>query len=90
MTVALYARRKAWPLESVTIRLSHSRIHAADCGDCESKAARLDRIDWWVQLHGELTTAQRARLLAIATMCPVHRTLKSDVHIAAPLEDDSL
>jgi putative redox protein len=90
MTVALYARRRQWALSSVAIRLSHSRIHAADCADCEAQAARLDRIDWWVQLHGDLTAEQRARLLEIATMCPVHRTLRSQVHIAAPLADDSL
>ncbi len=89
MTVALYARRKGWPLEDVTIRLSHSRIHAADCAECEAKTARLDRIDWWLQFHGDLTAAQRARLLEIATMCPVHRTLTSEVHIAAPLVDDA-
>jgi putative redox protein len=84
MTVALYARRKEWPLKNVTIRLQHSRIHAADCAECETKAGRLDRIEWSLQLEGDLTVAQRARLLEIAQMCPVHRTLRSEVHILAP------
>jgi len=84
MTVALYARRKAWPLEAVIVRLRHSRIHAADCAECETKAGRLDRVDWALQLEGDLTTAQRTRLLEIAQMCPVHRTLRSEVHIPAP------
>ena len=84
MTVALYARRKEWPLEEVTIRLQHSRIHAADCAECETKAGRLDRIGWSLQLEGDLTRAQRARLLEIAQMCPVHRTLRAEVHIPAP------
>jgi putative redox protein len=84
MTVALYARRKRWPLEEVTVRLSHSRIHAADCAECETKAGRLDRIDWTLQFLGDLIPAQRARLLEIAQMCPVHRTLRSEVHIPAP------
>jgi putative redox protein len=89
MTVALYARRKEWPLEAVTVRLSHSRIHAADCAECETKAGRLDRVDWTLQFRGELDPAQRARLLEIAQMCPVHRTLRSEVHIPAPaLVDD--
>jgi putative redox protein len=89
MTVALYARRKGWPLEEVTVRLSHSRIHAADCAECETKAGRLDRVDWTLRFSGDLDPAQRTRLLQIAQMCPVHRTLRSEVHIPAPaLVDD--
>jgi putative redox protein len=84
MTVALYARRKGWPLEAVTVRLSHSRIHAADCVECETKAARLDRVDWTLQFLGDLAAEQRIRLQEIAQMCPVHRTLRSEIHIPAP------
>ncbi len=84
MTVALYARRKAWPLDRVTVRLSHSRIHAADCAECETKAGRLDRVNWTFRFEGELSAAERTRLLEIAQMCPVHRTLRSEVHIPPP------
>ena len=84
MTVALYARRKDWPFEQVTVRLQHSRIHAADCADCETKEGKLDRIDWTFQLAGELSAAQRTRLLEIAQMCPVHRTFRSEIDIPAP------
>jgi putative redox protein len=84
MTVALYARRKEWPLAMVTVRLQHSRIHAADCAECETKDGRLDRIEWSLQFDGDLTAEQRSRLLQIAQMCPVHRTLRSEVHIPAP------
>jgi putative redox protein len=91
MTVALYARRKAWPLEQVTVRLRHDRIHAADCADCETKAGRLDQVKWSLQLSGALTGMQRARLLEIAQMCPVHRTLRSEIRILPPaaIEDES-
>ena len=84
MTVALYARRKGWPLEAVTVRLAHSRIHATDCAECETKAGLLDRVDWSLQFHGDLLAAQRTRLLKIAQMCPIHRTLRSEVYIPAP------
>ena len=84
MTVALYARRKTWPLEQVTIRLRHDRVHARDCADCETKEGWLDQIQWSLQLSGELTETQRARLLEIAQMCPVHRTLRSEIHILPP------
>jgi putative redox protein len=87
MTVALYARRKGWSLGRVTVRLSHSRVHAADCAECETKAGRLDRVDWTFRFEGELSSAERTRLLEIAQMCPVHRTLRSEVHITAAVAE---
>jgi uncharacterized OsmC-like protein/fermentation-respiration switch protein FrsA (DUF1100 family) len=81
MTLRLYAERKALPLERVTVELSHSRIHAADCEDCETKEGMLDRIERAITLRGELDAEQRRRLLEIADKCPVHRTLTSEVSI---------
>src|SRR5579862_5566919 len=43
MTLGMYARRKGWPLEDVTVHLRHSRIYAADCAECETKQGMLDR-----------------------------------------------
>lgn len=85
MTVALYARRKQWPLERVTVRLQHDKIHAADCAECETKEGRIDRIDTDITLSGSLTDEQRARLLEIAERCPVHRTLTSEISIRTRL-----
>ena len=79
MTVSLYARRKQWPLEAVTVRLRHSRIHAVDCENCETKEGMLDRIEADVELQGALSEEQRARLLDIARKCPVHRTLTAEI-----------
>jgi putative redox protein len=81
MTAALYARRKQWPLESVTVRLRHSRIHALDCADCETKEGLLDRIDLSLELTGPLTDEQRSRIHEIAERCPVRRTLESEIKI---------
>lgn len=81
MTVAMYARRKNWPLERVTVRLRHSRIYAADCAECETREGMLDRIERDIQLHGTLTAEQHARLMEIANKCPVHRTLTSEINI---------
>ena len=80
MTVALYARRKSWPLEAVTVRLRHSKIHAADCADCETKEGMLDHIESDLEFAGRLTQEQRSKLLEIAEKCPVHRTLVSEIH----------
>jgi uncharacterized OsmC-like protein len=85
MTVGLYARRKQWPLESVQVRLRHAKVHAADCEDCETKAAMLDQIECEVELVGPLDAEQRARLLDIAIKCPVHRTLTSEIAIVTRL-----
>jgi putative redox protein len=78
MTAALYARRKSWPLESVTVRLRHSRIHAEDCANCETQVVMIDRIDVTLELAGPLTKEQRSRLHEIAERCPVRRTLESE------------
>ena len=81
MTLGVYARRKGWPLESVSVRLAHSRIHAEDCANCETKEGRLDRIDVVIEATGDLTEEQRRRLVEIAEKCPVHRTLTSEIDI---------
>jgi putative redox protein len=81
MTLRLYAERKSLPLDRVTVRLSHSKIHAADCEGCETKGGMLDRIERIITLEGELDGDQRARLLEIADKCPVHRTLTSEIEI---------
>ncbi|HEY0369580.1 MAG TPA: OsmC family protein [Chthoniobacterales bacterium] len=86
MTVGLYARKKQWPLENVTVALHHSRIHARDCSDCETKNGMLDRIDLRVRLVGNLSDEQRMKLLEIAHKCPVHRTLTSEVKINVQME----
>jgi putative redox protein len=85
MTVALYARRKGWPLQAVSVRLEHSRIHAADCAECETKEGKLDHIGLELILTGVLTDEQRTRLLEIAGKCPVHRTLTSEIRIQSRL-----
>ena len=88
MTMAMYARRKQWPLERVRVQLVHSKIWAQDCADCETKEGRLDRIDRVISLEGDLTIDQRQRLMEIADKCPVHRTLTSEVKIVSRLAED--
>jgi len=87
MTLRLYADRKNWPLEHVTVRLKHEKIHARDCAECETKEGKIDRIDREIELQGALDASQRARLLEIANRCPVHRTLHSEVVVPTRLID---
>jgi uncharacterized OsmC-like protein len=81
MTVGLYARRKNLPLKMIKVSLSHSRIYAKDCEECETKEGMLDRIDVEVELSGSLSEEQHAKLIEIAGKCPVHRTLTSEINI---------
>lgn len=81
MTVGLYARRKQFPLENIKVSLWHSRIHAKDCEQCETREGMVDRIDVEVELTGALSAEQHAALMDIAAKCPVHRTLTSEINI---------
>ena len=69
MTLRMYAERKGLALQNVEVRLSHARIHARDCEDCETKDGMLDEIHSEIVLHGDLAAAQRKRLMEIATLC---------------------
>ena len=77
----MYAERKGLALDRVEVRLTHARIHAKDCEDCETEKGMLDEIHSEIRLDGELDDAQRSRLMEIATRCPVHRTLSSEIII---------
>jgi putative redox protein len=83
MTTTLYARRKGWPLERVTVRLKQQRIHAVDCLECKDAAeGYIHRIERSVSFEGNLSEEQRLRLREIAHKCPVHKTLTSRIVIA--------
>jgi putative redox protein len=82
MTTMLYARRKQWPLERVTVRLRQERIHVRDCEDCKNTAdGYVHRIQRSVSFSGPLTEEQQARLQEIAHKCPVHKTLTAEIVI---------
>ena len=81
MTLRLYADLKKLPLDRVSVRLMHNKIHAEDCLNCETKEGMVDRIDRNITMEGNLDKDQRRRLLEIANKCPVHRTLESEIDI---------
>ena len=82
MTTKLYAKRKAWPLDRVIVRLRQERIHAADCDDCtRASEGYVHRIQRSVTFEGNLSEEQKSRLQEIAHKCPVHKTLSSEIVI---------
>ena len=89
MTLRMYAARKKWPLESVTVRLRHGRKHAVDCEHCEEPGSNLAQVQREIELVGALDAAQRARLMQIADMCPVHRSLEAGFRITSTLVESA-
>jgi uncharacterized OsmC-like protein len=81
MTLRAYAARKGWPLEEVTVRMKHGKVHGVDEEQCAHREARMDRIERELEIEGALDAGQRARLLEIADKCPVHRTLSAGVFV---------
>ena len=86
MTVRMYATRKQWPLEAVTVRLRNERRHAADCADCETKRVGIRRLEREIDFRGDLTDEQRARLVEIADRCPVKQTVERGIEIVSGAE----
>ncbi len=89
MTLRMYAERKGWVLGPVSVRVSHAKIHAADCADCETNGGLVDEFVREISLEGPLDAAQIARLTEIADKCPVHRTLHAEVKVRTVVVDRS-
>ena len=81
MTIRMYARRKKWPLDHVSVDITHDKIHAADCDHCDGGDHKIDQFRRIITLEGDLDEDQRARLMDIADRCPVHRTLEGEIEI---------
>jgi putative redox protein len=90
MTLRMYADRKKWSLKEIRVALTHSKNYANDCVNCEQPTAMIDRIERRIMLIGELTVEQRQRLLEIANLCPVHKSLTSRIDIQTELVNSSL
>ena len=85
MTLRMYADRKKWPLDQTRVHLSHAKVHAKDCEDCEQRDGRIDRFERELKIDGDLTDEQLERITEIADRCPVHRTLHGDIHVQTRL-----
>lgn len=87
MTMRLYADRKLLPVDRITVTLKHSKIHASDCAECETREGMLDQIERDIAIAGALDAEQRKKLMEIADKCPVHRTLTSEIRIVTKAVD---
>jgi putative redox protein len=83
----MYADRKRWPPKEIRVILTHSKNYAKDCVNCEQPAAMLDRVKRRITLIGELSAEQRQKLLVIANLCPIHKSLTSGIDVHTELVD---
>ena len=73
MTVKMYADRKGWPLRACVVHVEAEK---------QPDAFVIRRT---LRLEGDLSEEERARLLEIATKCPVHKTLSGTIRIESTL-----
>jgi len=85
MTLQMYARRKKWDLQEVTVHLHHQKVHAKDLDDVEDSKGKIDLIERCIEMEGDLSPEQKQRLLEIADRCPVHRTLHGEIVVKTEL-----
>ena len=83
ITLRMYADRKGWPLEGVSVRLRTASSHATDCQNCATDEVGMMRIEREMELEGPLTDEQRTRLLQIGDRCPVKQTLERGIRVGA-------
>ena len=85
MTLKMYASLKKLDLRSVSVKVTHEKVHATDCADCESDGGKVDTFHRELSIEGDLTDEQTQRLLEIADKCPVHKTLHGEVKVRTTL-----
>jgi uncharacterized OsmC-like protein len=86
MTMRMYANHKGYNLDHAEVRLSHDKIHAEDCENCDTKNGKVDHIQAEISISGDLTDEERQKIFEIAEKCPVHRTITSEIIIDAHLK----
>lgn len=81
MTLRMYADRKKWDLQKVIVHVNHGKDYSSDAAEIESGQKKIDIFERQIEIYGDLTTEQKAKLLIIADKCPVHKTLSSTSEI---------
>ncbi|HRH65999.1 MAG TPA: OsmC family protein [Bacteroidia bacterium] len=73
ITLRMYAGRKEWDLQKVTISLNMEKV--------VTEGVEKTIIYKKIALEGNLDEGQRSRLLFIADKCPVHKTMSGPIEI---------
>jgi putative redox protein len=71
ITMKMYANRKEWPLDGVRVK----------CDLVKDEPGSPNRILRKISLEGPLDEDQKARLIQIADLCPVHKMISAGTKI---------
>ena len=85
MTISMYARRKGWDLKEIRVHLKHEKIYSTHAEHFEQPTHKIDVITRKIELSGELDAKQKIRLMEIADMCPVHKSLNREIRVNSSL-----
>jgi putative redox protein len=85
MTLKMYAQRKGWDLQEVYVYITYSKKPATELQLNVDTTGKVDHFHKKLKLIGTLSQEQRQRLKAIASKCPVHKTLQSKIYIDTEL-----
>ncbi len=81
MTLNMYARHKQLAVDTVKVSIKHQKVSASECESCETGTGKIDRFERSISITGDITDAQRERMMQIADRCPVHKTLHSEIEV---------
>jgi len=89
MTLRMYAARKGLELGRISVDVSHAKIHAQDCVECDEARqqsnTRIDRFSRTIFIEGGVPAGLEEKILEIADKCPVHKTLEASSVVATAL-----
>jgi len=89
MTLRMYFDRKSIDIGRLSVDVSHKKIHAHDCVECDEEVqqsgGRIDQFTRVIHVEGELDPKMHEKLLEIADKCPVHKTLETSSIVATSL-----
>jgi len=84
-TLRMYAARKGLQLGTISVNVSHGKVHAQDCAECEGREGRIDRFERRIMIEGGVPPDLDAKIVEIANKCPVHRTLEASSVVVTQL-----
>jgi putative redox protein len=84
MTLRMYARRRHLPIDRLTVEVDHT--HSREPQGLDTSESRTSHFECRIHVDGAFDSSDRARLLAAANRCPVHRVLEATSMITTTLD----
>ncbi len=85
-----YAQHHGLALQEVELDLTYDRIFADDCEQCEGIDEYQEQIVEKIRLVGDLTAADRRRLLMVSKHCPIHKIITQGITVQSSLVEEEM